>query len=93
MAVLSVARTYVSWCPHPAGYVMWMCSHPHDILWFSFFLGWFLKWGITKYGGMKVYLAWRRFFIGMVAGECLAVILGVILSAVTGSTRFQIWMS
>jgi hypothetical protein len=93
LAVLSAVRGFVTWCPHPAGYVMWMCSPPHDTLWFSFFLGWFFKWGITQYGGMRMYLAWRRFFIGLVVGESLAVILGILLSWITGEARFNIWMS
>ena len=45
-----------------------------DRLWFSFFLGWACKWAISKYGGMQVYNASRKFFIGLVVGECLAAV-------------------
>jgi hypothetical protein len=67
----SIARGSVFWWPHPAGYVLWMAS-TIDRLWFSFFLGWALKWGVSKYGGMRFYSEMRRLFIGMVVGESFA---------------------
>ncbi|MBE7464030.1 MAG: hypothetical protein HS116_11165 [Planctomycetes bacterium] len=79
MAGFTVLRRFIFWWPHPAGYVMWMAWFPHDMLWFSFFLGWLFKFGISKYGGMRVYSAARRFFIGMVVGEALAAVLWVLI--------------
>ncbi|MCZ7645506.1 MAG: hypothetical protein M5U26_09520 [Planctomycetota bacterium] len=83
MAGFMVLRRFFFWWPHPAGYVMWMAWFPHDMLWFSFFLGWLCKFGISKYGGMKVYTIARRFFIGMVVGECCAAVLWVVVNMLT----------
>jgi hypothetical protein len=92
LAIFAFARTFLFWFPHPAGMVMFMCPAPHDKLWFCFFLGWAFKWGITSFGGMRAYLAWRRFFIGMVVGESAAVILAIIFK-ILGVCRYEIWMS
>jgi len=67
------ARRFLFWWPHPAGYLLWMAG-TIDRLWFSFFLGWAFKWAISKYGGMQIYNASRKFFIGLVVGECLAAV-------------------
>ncbi|MCX7804680.1 MAG: hypothetical protein N3A38_05760 [Planctomycetota bacterium] len=67
-----VLRSYVFWWPHPIGYVCWGSSWPMIHIWFSFFVGWLLKWGITRYGGFRAYLRMRRFFIGLVVGEAIA---------------------
>ncbi|MCW8130513.1 MAG: hypothetical protein KIS92_09210 [Planctomycetota bacterium] len=81
MLLMSLVRRYVFWFPHPAGYVMWMSSFPHDCLWASFFIGWLAKWLIAKFGGMRAYGQWRYFFVGMVAGEAAAALFWGVASA------------
>jgi hypothetical protein len=78
-------RRFLFWFPHPLGYVMWMCAHPHYNTWFSFLIGWALKKGILKYGGSRAYLRARRFFIGLVIGEAFGVLLWKLVAAWTGS--------
>ncbi|MCZ7646369.1 MAG: hypothetical protein M5U26_13975 [Planctomycetota bacterium] len=73
LAAFTVARRFFFWWPHPAGYVLWMAG-TIDRLWFAFFLGWLLKWMVSKFGGMKVYNESRNFFIGMVVGEAVAAV-------------------
>ena len=70
--------------PHPIGYVMWMGTWPIHRMWFSYFLGWVFKLLILKFGGQRTYLAWRRFFIGLIIGEALAVIFWTIVQGYTG---------
>jgi len=76
-------RTRVLWWPHPIGYVMWMCVWPIMRMWFSYFLGWGIKALIVKFGGQKVYLEWRPFFIGLIVGEALAVIFWLLMDFLT----------
>ena len=78
-------RSFVFWFPHPLGYVMWMASYPHFQVWFSFLIGWALKKGILKYGGSRAYLRAKRFFIGLVVGEALGVVVWKIVAAVAGN--------
>jgi hypothetical protein len=75
-------RSFLFWFPHPIGYVMWMSSFPHNQLWLSFFLGWAIKAGVLKYGGSRVYLRAKRFFIGVVVGEAIAVITWKLVAAI-----------
>ena len=69
MALFMFLRTHVFWWPHPIGYVVWMHAEPMARLWFSILVGWALKWAVTQYGGYRIYLLLRRFFIGLVIGE------------------------
>lgn len=74
LAATMAIRKFVFWFPHPIGFVMWMGPYPLVCLWFSFFLGWAIKFCIIKYGGGRVYLSAKRLFIGLVVGEALATI-------------------
>ncbi|MBE7464031.1 MAG: hypothetical protein HS116_11170 [Planctomycetes bacterium] len=94
MSLIMILRQFVFWFPHPAGYVMWMASFPIACLWFSFFLGWACKWCIAKYGGMRVYTAARRFFIGMIVGEALAAAVWGLVYLLAGTKDGRaIWIS
>jgi len=83
ISVFTVARQSLFWWPHPAGYVLWMAS-TIDRLWFSFFVGWLLKFAVSKYGGMRFYTEMRRFFIGLVVGESFAALFWALLAAYSG---------
>ncbi|MBI3832168.1 MAG: hypothetical protein HY291_21785 [Planctomycetes bacterium] len=65
-------RSRIFWWPHPIGYVVWAGQWALSLMWFSFLLGWLIKMAIVKFGGLRVYQQWRRFFLGMVVGEALA---------------------
>ncbi|MBI3830929.1 MAG: hypothetical protein HY291_15525 [Planctomycetes bacterium] len=65
-------RTRFFWWPHPIGYVVWAGPRAISLMWFSFLLGWGIKSAIVKFGGLRIYLKWRRFFLGMVIGEAVA---------------------
>jgi hypothetical protein len=76
--VMTFLRTYLFWWPHPIGYVAWMGQWPLINQWFSFFLGWCIKYGVQRYGGMRFYLRVRRFFMGVIVGEAVVAILWLI---------------
>lgn len=73
---------------HPAGFII-ASGYPASCFWFSFLLGWVLKNGILRAGGLKLYRRARPIFLGLVIGDCLNGGLWVILSAVLG-VRYQI---
>jgi len=68
MTLLTVARWLYPWWPlHPLGYVIgpvWIMDH----LWFNMFLAWLIKVVVLKYGGVRLYLKTRPFFMGMILG-------------------------
>ncbi|MCW8129022.1 MAG: hypothetical protein KIS92_01435 [Planctomycetota bacterium] len=67
-------RRFFFWFPHPIGYVMWMGPYPDLCLWFSFFIGWAIKLTLLKFGGSRMYMRTKRFFIGIVIGEACAIV-------------------
>ncbi len=66
-------RTTFFWFPHPIGFIM-LIDPLMAQLWFSFFLGWICKWLTVHYGGKALYDRVRGFFIGLIAGELVAVL-------------------
>jgi hypothetical protein len=86
LAAFLFIRTRFFWWPHPIGYVLWMGERPLRQIWFSCFVGWFLKWALLKFGGHRQYLAWRSFFIGLIVGEAFATAFWLIVKAVCGIT-------
>ena len=68
MTGLMVGRWFYAWWPfHPIGYVIgpiWILDH----LWFNMFLAWLIKVIVLKYGGVRLYMKTRPFFMGMILG-------------------------
>lgn len=84
LAGFMFVRQYIFWWPHPAGMMLWAAWYPHHKLWFSFFLGWLIKWAVLHVGGMKGYGVARRFFIGIIIGEALAAVFWVLVAMILG---------
>jgi hypothetical protein len=72
-------RTYVWWPLHPLGAalsVTWiMC-----VFWFPALVSWVVKSAITRYGGIRLYLKLRPFFLGLIFGEFFMAVVWSILS-------------
>ncbi|GMV83391.1 MAG: hypothetical protein AMXMBFR7_45750 [Planctomycetota bacterium] len=81
MGAFLLLRTRLFWWPHPIGYVMWMGPWPIHRMWFTYFLGWLIKTLIVRFGGQRVYLRGRNFFIGLIVGEALATFFWIIVAA------------
>jgi hypothetical protein len=68
MTALMAARWFYVWWPlHPLGYVIgpiWIMDH----LWVNMFIAWGIKVLVLKYGGVRLYLKTRPFFMGMILG-------------------------
>lgn len=81
---LYIMRTRLWWWPfHPLGYAMgsaWPCI----VYWSAFFVGWFLKAMILRYGGPKTYRNFRPFFLGLIFGEFTAGLLWTGIVALLG---------
>ncbi len=66
---------------HPLGFTL-ADSLVVRKVWFSIFLGWLAKGLVLRYGGHKVYWAWRSAFIGMVVGELTAAAIWLFIDAI-----------
>ena len=68
-AFLAYMRMAVFWWPlHPLGYAL-SASWTMVNFWFPCFIAWVLKFLILRYGGMKLYIRARPWFLGLVLGE------------------------
>lgn len=64
-----LARSRLLWFPlHPLGYMLALTA-PTQRAWFSFFLGWFFKSIITRFGGHDTYRKLLPAFLGLILGE------------------------
>lgn len=69
---LRVMRGAFLWWPfHPAGYAL-AVSYAMDYFWFAFFISWFIKVMIVRFGGMKAHNAGVPFFLGLILGDYVA---------------------
>jgi hypothetical protein len=86
--LLWACALFPAWPIHPVG--MLFCQFSiGNMIWFSVFLGWLIKTGITRLFGGGVYRKARPVFLGLIFGELLAVIVWalvpVIIVWVTGA--------
>jgi len=86
MFFLMFMRERFLWWPlHPIGFaigsVNWI-----DMLWLSIFLAWLLKFLILRYGGPRIYLRIRPFFLGLILGQYSAAGLWFVIDLLTGMT-------
>jgi hypothetical protein len=91
MMLLMLLRRFFLWWPlHPIGYTM-LSSWASFKLWFSILLGWMMKYGIVKYGGLRAYRQARPIFLGLVLGEMICAGVWAIIGMATGvSTGYRI---
>ncbi|MBI2506458.1 MAG: hypothetical protein HYW07_24850 [Candidatus Latescibacteria bacterium] len=68
MALLTYVKgRFVGFPLHPIGMTLGL-THPIYYVWFSVMVAWLVKALILKYGGARVYLRLRPFFLGMTLG-------------------------
>lgn len=67
MLLLMMARRYWNWWPlHPVGFPI---SSTLNWIAFNAFLAWAIKGPVLRYGGVKLYMQVRPFFLGMIMGQ------------------------
>ena len=74
---------YLWWKLHPIGYLM-MTSYATFCFWGSFFIGWFLKYTVLKFGGVAQYRKLRPLVLGVVLGECFIGGIWIVVGLFTG---------
>jgi len=81
---LLMCRAYLGFGLHPIGFLGASVAATH-LLWFSMFLGWFVKTLLLRYGGMKAYALFLPFFLGLILGDALNAVLWIFLGHLTGT--------
>ena len=80
-----VKNRFVGFPIHPIGLAVGL-PHPVQIIWPSVFMAWMFKALILKYGGARLYLRMRPFFLGMVLGSFGTAGIWLIIDLCTGMT-------
>lgn len=82
-AFLAYMRAMFHWWPlHPLGYAL-SVSWTSSVFWFSCFIAWLIKTVVLRYGGMKLYVKARPWFLGMILGEFGMAVIWAIINALT----------
>lgn len=80
---LAYMRSMFHWWPlHPLGYAL-SVSWTSSVFWFSCLIAWVIKSTVLRYGGMKLYIRLRPWFLGMVLGEFGMAVIWAIIGALT----------
>jgi len=83
---LTYMRAAYFWWPlHPLGYALCV-SWTMGVFWFPCLIAWFVKTIILRYGGMKLFIKARPWFLGMVLGEFAMAVIWALISGATGIT-------
>ncbi len=84
MGMLMLARQRLLWWPlHPLGFPV---SSACDTIVFTIFLSWLTKYLMLKYGGAKLYVRLKPFFLGLIAGHYVPAALWYFVDALTGAS-------
>lgn len=80
---------FTKWPLHPVMFLVWS-TYAGDSFAQSFLVGWFVKVGITRFGGGSIYQKCKPLMFGLIAGEMLGGMLPMIVSFIyfvaTGGT-------
>ena len=86
---LSVMRQIFPWWPlHPLGYAL-ATTQSMEYMWFPFFLAWFAKRIILRYGGIRAYRIGLPFFLGLILGDYIVPTLWGIFGMMTGYQQYM----
>ena len=84
MGILTFIKSHFVGFPiHPIGLAPGL-THPIYHVWFSVFIAWLFKAFILKYGGARLYMRLRPFFLGMVLGAFGSAGFWLVVDALTG---------
>jgi len=87
LAMMFLRVRFLWWPLHPVGYALSTSGWVINYIWFSFLVGWFIKWLILKRGHLKAYRNTTPFFFGLILGEyaigCFWNLLGIISGRLT----------
>jgi len=79
-AFIAFMRTLYWWWPfHPLGYAL-SASWTMIVFWFPVLLAWLVKYPLMRYGGVRLYLRIRPFFLGMIFGEFSMAVIWTLIS-------------
>ncbi len=90
MVVILISRRHFFWVVHPIGLIM-LVNPLLRGYWGSIMIGWLFKTLVSKYGNQQTYVKFRNFFIGLIAGELVATIVGSLLSIKLGGLDRYWW--
>ncbi|MBN2712736.1 MAG: hypothetical protein JXR97_09960, partial [Planctomycetes bacterium] len=80
VVIFSLLRFRFSWWPiHPLIFCVWG-TYPIGATAPAFLIGWIIKELIVKFAGGKAYQELKPLFLGLIVGELLATIIGVIIN-------------
>jgi hypothetical protein len=82
----------VDWWPlSPLGYLVGSSTTVMDRLWFCVFVGWAVNALVRRYGGLREYLRFRPFFLGLILGEFTIAAFWMLFDAATGITDHSVF--
>lgn len=81
--IIFMRRSFLWFAIHPVGFLM-HTTYAASQIWSSFLFGWFCKYTILKYGGIKWYRKMRPLFLGIVLGESVIGGIWIITGMIAG---------
>ena len=83
-ALIALQRSVLWWPLSPLGYLVGSSGTVMHHLWFCVLLGWIANSLVRRYGGLKGFVRFRPFFLGLVLGEFLTAAAWMLIDACLG---------
>lgn len=91
MLFLTIMRwRFLWWHLHPIGYAA-STAWGINYMWFSMLVGSLLNYLLTKYGGLKLYRQARPFFLGLILGDFIMMLLWLVVDSITGVRGYRLF--
>ncbi|NUQ00437.1 MAG: hypothetical protein HUU35_11350 [Armatimonadetes bacterium] len=88
--LLSMRLRFLGWPFHPIGFAI-AGSWAINLVWLPLLIAWGLKVSIIRWGGLRLYVRCRPFFLGLILGDCLMGSFWALVGVVLGIPTYSFW--
>ncbi|MBI2300272.1 MAG: hypothetical protein HYU66_15225, partial [Armatimonadetes bacterium] len=88
--LLTMRLRFLGWPFHPIGFAI-AGSWSINLVWLPLLIAWAVKVSVVRWAGLKGYVRWRPFFIGLILGDCLMGSFWALIGVVLGIPTYSFW--
>lgn len=88
--LLAMRLRFLGWPFHPIGYAI-ASAWSINLVWLPLLIAWAIKVSVVRWGGLKGYVRWRPFFLGLILGDCLMGSFWALIGVIFDVKTYSFW--